>query len=648
MRTKLAAVVTVVAGLLAGALVTHPAQAAPAARAHSAAHAGRGQAGAGTDWTVMMYMSADNNLDRDELLQLSTATAAQFGANAKLVAFVDRAADAKVPYLNLGLFTDAKLIEVTPSKLVEVQDLDEVDMGKADTLSWFIREASKRYPARHYALHLLDHGGAWHGVDWDDSAPSEDGHTSHLSLQDVTTGLHDGLAASGIDKLDVLNMSACLMGAFEVASAVAPYADYLVASEEIAYGHMYDMGDIMTLLEKGGVSAEELSKAYVDSYHELAAQYGTDGVESYAALDLRQMPEFEKQMVGLEQALSENMDSTVLALADARANALTFGALDLPGVENDYPQVDIGDLLLHLASEEDPAPPDDVIRWATSVKAALARMVLLQHPGTSTASATGMSLWFPQSAKEGLADLDLYKSQAAAGAWTDVLEKYYKAVQRETAATPLEYAGPISVTPATGGVLVSAPVSRKVRSLLTEVGFQALTKLADGRRVMLLMQPGTTQSTSVGAGWDQKVFTVGDGTTTATVTSLVVPTIDGFDVQIPVRYTPPNGEPGEGVMYLSGESLDQLELQGVMVETPDAGFVAKTLEPGGKLVPEVVVYPAGSGAGSYAPAVSVALDAGSVRVGHSSLPAGQQLLLSLVMTDANDRSKFLSGTYTTP
>lgn len=77
-----------------------------------------------------------------------------------------------------------------------------------------------------------DHGGGWTGMGADETN-DEDG----LGIDEIAQGLDEGMAAAGVSTLDLLGFDACLMATYEVASTLAPYADYMVASEELEPGH---------------------------------------------------------------------------------------------------------------------------------------------------------------------------------------------------------------------------------------------------------------------------------------------------------------------------------------------------------------------------------------------------------------------------
>lgn len=120
-------------------------------------------------------------------------------------------------------------------------------------LADFLARGIEEYPAERYALILTDHGGGWPGVGPDESA----GHDI-LDLQEIHDGIAAGLEAAGLDKLDLLGFDACLMATYETASAMAPLADRMLASQELEPGHGWDYRVLSNVAENPGITVDEV------------------------------------------------------------------------------------------------------------------------------------------------------------------------------------------------------------------------------------------------------------------------------------------------------------------------------------------------------------------------------------------------------
>ena len=101
----------------------------------------------------------------------------------------------------------------------------QLNMGSEETLTKLLDFGADKYPADDYALILWDHGGGpLEGVCWDELFSMDS-----LTLEELTGGIR---SAYLMKKLCWIGFDACLMGSAEVASAVAPYAEYMIASQE--------------------------------------------------------------------------------------------------------------------------------------------------------------------------------------------------------------------------------------------------------------------------------------------------------------------------------------------------------------------------------------------------------------------------------
>ena len=109
--------------------------------------------------------------------------------------------------------------------LVDEEEL--ASMAKYTTLSDFIQWGARCYPAEKYMLTLWDHGG---------------GSASGLIVDELhddaimsLEGLSRALKKGGVH-FDLMMTDTCLMASLETAQAIAPYVDYLSASEEVLPG----------------------------------------------------------------------------------------------------------------------------------------------------------------------------------------------------------------------------------------------------------------------------------------------------------------------------------------------------------------------------------------------------------------------------
>ena len=152
---------------------------------------------------------------------------------------------------------------VTKNTVALVDDtVGDKPMSSANTLTDFIKYASKQYPADRYGLVLWNHGGGSAGGYGYDERSSED----MMSLKDFGSALENAEL-----KYDFVGFDACLMGGFETCLAVAPYTKYLIASQESEPGCGWYYTDFLRMLsEKPSTDTVELGKKIIDTYIEKA------------------------------------------------------------------------------------------------------------------------------------------------------------------------------------------------------------------------------------------------------------------------------------------------------------------------------------------------------------------------------------------
>lgn len=192
------------------------------------------------DWTLMVYLDADNELEAagiDVFLKLSSIGSSP---DVNVVVQMDRhpwydphpqlPGDERDGYDDrYDNWTDCKRFSVTkgmwPTSGNATEDLGEVNMGDPNTLWSFVNWTVSNYPAKYCLLALFDHGTGCMGICYDVTDSS-----NYLSLPEL------GQALSELPVIiDVLLLDACSMGMTEVAYQIRDYANVLVGPEGLGY-----------------------------------------------------------------------------------------------------------------------------------------------------------------------------------------------------------------------------------------------------------------------------------------------------------------------------------------------------------------------------------------------------------------------------
>ena len=197
-----------------------PALAAPSARAK---------------WTVMVYMSGDNELEPYIVSDLETELAPTGSTvDVQIVALADRG-----PHYDTsrGDWQSTKLYHVTQGMVADaasaVADWGERDMGNPQTFVDFVTWTKANYPAEHYAFYFWGHGSNWRpGITMRD-----DTNNDSLDLEEVKAAL------PSIGFIDMVGYDGCNMGSIEVDLLWHGHATALSHSQEFVGGEgiQYDL-----------------------------------------------------------------------------------------------------------------------------------------------------------------------------------------------------------------------------------------------------------------------------------------------------------------------------------------------------------------------------------------------------------------------
>ena len=184
---------------------------------------------------------------------------------------------------------------------------ENLDMGDICTMEAFLELALYYAPAEHLMVSIWNHGGGpLVGVEYDQN-------TENMISVSEYTAFTEALFKARGEKTDILGFDVCLLGNFEVALNVAPYADYMIASAETEPGDgwFYEWLTVFNEAHKENRTAEaiEIGKRIIDTYpinedddwsketcltlamydlskaDEVRTAFGVMATELYAALD---------------------------------------------------------------------------------------------------------------------------------------------------------------------------------------------------------------------------------------------------------------------------------------------------------------------------------------------------------------------------
>ena len=218
------------------------------------------------------------------------------------------------------------------------QSDDPMNMGDPDTLTQLLTFGQEHYPADEYALILWNHGGGpLEGVCWDELFSLD-----CLSLSEIT----EGIRAAGLErKLKWIGFDACLMSSLEVAHALSPYAEYMIASQETepSYGWNYAF---LHGIEEDETGAET-GRRIVDLY--FAGHEDTGDFLTLACLDLSKTEDVVRAMdLAFSETAADISETYFTRLSDVRMETTSFGKSIRAAGEAGYDLVDAVDLASRL------------------------------------------------------------------------------------------------------------------------------------------------------------------------------------------------------------------------------------------------------------------------------------------------------------
>jgi len=427
-----------------------------------------GAVASGETWTVMLYQDADDKiLEQDIFIDLNEVERVGSSESVQIVAQIDRC---RGGYQGDGDWVSARRYFVTQdSDLTRINsdmvaELGEVNMADGQTLVDFVSWAVENYPADKYALILSDHGMGWPGG-WSD--PTGQGADRSLPLSSVTGDqifLHELDEAlqvirdkTGLDQFELLGMDACLMGHLEVYAALAPHARYAVTSQEtepsLGWAYAAFLDELVANPAMGGA---DLGEAIVNTYIQddqrivdnqaraelvgrgsiMNSLFGAASLPSadqvsqqmlpnitLAAVDLSVIPDLMEGFNDLAYAMQEANQRDI---AQARSYAQSFTSIFGSQVPPSY--IDLGHFA-QLAGRT--SGQRNVGEASNRVLQLIGQAVLVERHGKNKSGATGVSIYFPNSALYGSPEAGAQSYVIAAGRfvnqslWDEFLAYHY-------------------------------------------------------------------------------------------------------------------------------------------------------------------------------------------------------------------------------
>lgn len=366
-----------------------------------------------TTWLVLLYLDGDNNLQpwlENALTDLQNTGI--IGPNVRVLALID---GNESDDTSLYEAQDGLLIPLDPN---EEWYSPEVNMGRDETLSGFVNWAQTHYQSQYTYLSIANHGAGVRGISWDETSSND-----YLNPGDLTA-----FAASFNGHIDVLHLDACLMSMAELAYLFRDKADYLIASQNLAWSvfayDQYVAGLDSRLPDEQAVHIANTYAAHLSDYP-----------HTITALDLNQMEALNTALATLTEALlTGNYQSELNAVLN---QVQRFDSHDYFQITTDDEFIDLYHFAELLQEEVNNASVDSATQVIMAVLADGQgdSVILYEHHLSGSLGAYywdlegahGLSIYYPSSADSLYYDDYLYDYPYTfidSSGWRSFLETY--------------------------------------------------------------------------------------------------------------------------------------------------------------------------------------------------------------------------------
>ena len=594
-------------------------------------------------WTILTYEIADTNLEPFMMEDVEEMGRVSSGAGFNLISLVDRAEGyTETSVLGIPDWVGAKVLEIERGGATVLQDLGDLNTGDPDVLAGFIKDGILNYPASNYALIISDHGASWPGVGGDESAD----HDS-LTLAELDQAIGDGLAAAGVDKLDLLGFDACLMATFEVASTMAPHADRLVASQELEPGHGWDYTALETAYRGGSV--DDVSSAIIDGFANQALASGTENEITLASIDLTNFAAVDTAVSAFATALTERVSDVAPTVGRTLASTLGFGS-------NPDPRYDVNMKDLGILAGEISVDALDVADEADAVVRAINDVVLDKVDGQATRGATGLSIYFPAS---GQYYDPAYAAVAERTGWADFLTTYYDAGgQLSQDDLPAFVGNDATVQFADGGLYVSGQFGADAEDNISESYLYYGLVNDDNSVTYFGDKPAEVSSDGTGvasAFYNLGYLTISDGedTSIAYLSFAQDATSGTATISVPLNYyETPSSDPTDALLELGLDpATGSIISETYYAYNPNTGTYGElSVTPDGLIFPLVQNYDPTADEYIWVESADRGLYADTTNLQYDvvPVPAGARLIVELWVVDFGGNAAYVSAVVPVP
>lgn len=247
-----------------------------------------------SDWTVLVYMAADNNLWQNAVQDINDMESVALPTGLNLIVQSDMPQSSPYPGGQRRRIRQDSSSQITSPLLA---NLGQINSGDQQTLNNFVRWGFAAYPASRKMLVIWGHGDSWFKGDESKWICPDDDAQAFISVSNGDLKR----ALTNIPMLDILLFDACSMQSLEVLAEVQHAARRVIASAELvpATGFPYsDMLNAFTATATTDQVCTSIVDAYITSYDYGGSQnpYQSTYYVTCSAINTAELGSFYYQM----------------------------------------------------------------------------------------------------------------------------------------------------------------------------------------------------------------------------------------------------------------------------------------------------------------------------------------------------------------
>jgi len=258
-------------------------------------------------WTVLVYMAADNNLATAGIFDIDEMESAARNPSVQVVVQAEFSPEALAqqncdfqcfnrPNWNTFRYAITGGGQETTGPNGDAIDIGNRNMVDPAELREFIEWGKQNFPAQHYAVVLWNHGGGYSGLLQDLTSAGSD----LMSLAELRTAL----TATGA--VDLLGFDMCLMAGYETLADIDGLAKYVVFSEEVVPGEGFPYKEVVEAINANATSnGREIAGAIADAFHTSYAN--SQPSTTISAYDMAGFQAFENALQSVADGLQANV-----------------------------------------------------------------------------------------------------------------------------------------------------------------------------------------------------------------------------------------------------------------------------------------------------------------------------------------------------